>query len=80
MTESKTGVFQAEWKAPRLTPRQVKLTLIGVMFAMFLASLDQTIVATAIPRIMADLDGFDQLVNGERTILLLGTQAQNHIN
>jgi EmrB/QacA subfamily drug resistance transporter len=30
------------------------------MFAMFLASLDQTIVATAIPRIMADLDGFDR--------------------
>lgn len=60
MTESKAGAFQAEWKAPRLTPRQVKLTLIGVMFAMFLASLDQTIVATAIPRIMADLDGFDR--------------------
>lgn len=60
MTESKTGVFQADWKAPGLTPRQVKLTLIGVMFAMFLASLDQTIVATAIPRIMADLDGFDR--------------------
>ncbi len=30
------------------------------MAAMFLASLDQTIVATAIPRIMADLDGFDR--------------------
>lgn len=28
---------------------------------MFLASLDQTIVATAIPRIMADLDGFDRV-------------------
>jgi len=31
------------------------------MLAMFLASLDQTIVATAIPRIMADLDGFDRV-------------------
>ena len=30
------------------------------MFAMFLAALDQTIVATAIPRIVADLDGFDR--------------------
>lgn len=49
-----------DWKDPGLTPGQIKLTLIGVMFAMFLASLDQTIVATAIPRIMADLDGFDR--------------------
>ncbi|HIF71122.1 MAG TPA: DHA2 family efflux MFS transporter permease subunit [Dehalococcoidia bacterium] len=60
MAESKAGPFQEEWKDHGLTPRQIKLTLIGVMFAMFLASLDQTIVATAIPRIMADLDGFDR--------------------
>lgn len=61
MAESKDAPFQGEWKDPGLTPRQVKLTLIGVMFAMFLASLDQTIVATAIPRIMAELDGFDRV-------------------
>lgn len=66
MSETKVGSeanavpFQIEWQDPGLTPRQVRLTLIGVMFAMFLASLDQTIVATAIPRIMADLDGFDR--------------------
>jgi EmrB/QacA subfamily drug resistance transporter len=30
----------------------------GVMLAMFLASLDQTIVGTALPRIVADLGGF----------------------
>ncbi|MBN4064786.1 MFS transporter [Dehalococcoides mccartyi] len=60
MAESSDAPYQAEWKDPGLTPRQIKLTLIGVMFAMFLASLDQTIVATAIPRIMADLDGFDR--------------------
>jgi EmrB/QacA subfamily drug resistance transporter len=60
LAEAKAAPFQAEWKDPGLTPRQIKLTLIGVMFAMFLASLDQTIVATAIPQIMADLDGFDR--------------------
>jgi len=60
LAESKAEPFQAEWKDPGLTPRQIKLTLAGVMFAMFLASLDQTIVATAIPRIMADLNGFDR--------------------
>ena len=55
MTQTNPGSFQVEWNNPGLTERQVRLTLIGVMFAMFLASLDQTIVATAIPRIMADL-------------------------
>lgn len=61
MAEAKGAPFQEGWKDPGLTPRQIKLTLIGVMFAMFLASLDQTIVATAIPRIMADLNGFDRV-------------------
>ena len=60
MDEAKKAPVHSEWKDPGLTPRQIKLTLIGVMFAMFLASLDQTIVATAIPKIMADLDGFDR--------------------
>ena len=32
----------------------------GVMMGIFLASLDQTIVGTAIPRIVADLGGFDR--------------------
>jgi len=60
LSEAKAIPFLGDWKDPGLTPGQIKLTLIGVMFAMFLASLDQTIVATAIPRIMADLDGFDR--------------------
>jgi predicted MFS family arabinose efflux permease len=61
LAQTNPGSFQVEWNDPGLTDRQVRLTLIGVMFAMFLASLDQTIVATAIPRIMADLDGFDRV-------------------
>lgn len=44
----------------RLPRRQVLLTMAGVMLALFLASLDQTIVATAMPRIIADLEGFDR--------------------
>ena len=60
MSESKAGVDAGEWQGPGLTPRQVRVTLVGVAFALFLASLDQTIVATAIPRIVADLDGFDR--------------------
>lgn len=43
----------------RSLPRQqVVITLGGVMLAMFLASLDQTIVGTAMPRIITDLGGF----------------------
>ena len=34
------------------------ITLVGMMLAMFLGSLDQTIVGTAMPRIVADLGGF----------------------
>ncbi|MFC2003848.1 MDR family MFS transporter [Chloroflexota bacterium] len=44
---------------PRSIPRrQVVITMTGVMLAMFLSSLDQTIVGTAMPRIISDLGGF----------------------
>ena len=32
-------------------------TLVGILLALFLGALDQTIVATALPRIVADLNG-----------------------
>jgi EmrB/QacA subfamily drug resistance transporter len=41
-----------------LPRRQVVVTLAGVMLAMFLSSLDQTVVSTAMPRIISDLGGF----------------------
>ncbi|MFA5890383.1 MAG: MDR family MFS transporter [Actinomycetota bacterium] len=44
-----------------MTRRQVMLTFVGVMAGMLLAALDQTIVATALPRIVEDLHGFDHL-------------------
>ncbi|HJO82371.1 MAG TPA: MFS transporter, partial [SAR202 cluster bacterium] len=44
----------------QLPRRTVVLTMAGVMLAMFLASLDQTVVGTAMPRIIADLGGFDR--------------------
>lgn len=36
------------------------ITLAGVLLAMFLSSLDQTVVGTAMPRIVVDLGGFTQ--------------------
>jgi EmrB/QacA subfamily drug resistance transporter len=44
-----------------LSRRQVLLTFGGLLLAMLLASLDQTIVATALPTIVGDLGGLDQL-------------------
>lgn len=41
-----------------LPRREIIITLTGVMLAMFLSSLDQTVVGTAMPRIIADLGGF----------------------
>ncbi|WP_226915729.1 MDR family MFS transporter [Hymenobacter siberiensis] len=43
-----------------LTHRQKMLTLAGILLAMFLGALDQTIVSTALPRIVADLHGLDR--------------------
>ena len=42
-----------------LPRRQLILTVAGLMLAMFLGALDQTIVGTAMPRVIADLHGFE---------------------
>src|SRR3954447_22074488 len=50
--------------APELEPpsrRQVLLTFSGLLLAMLLASLDQTIVSTALATIVGDLGGIDEL-------------------
>ena len=43
-----------------LPRRQVILTMVGLLLALFLAALDQTVVSTAMPRIIAELGGFDR--------------------
>ena len=45
--------------AARLTRKRVVITMIAAMSGMFLASLDQTIVSTAMPTIVGDLHGID---------------------
>ena len=45
---------------PKLARRQVILTLAGLMLAQFLASMDQTVVGTALPKIITDLGGFSK--------------------
>jgi len=45
----------------QLTHRQILLVYSGLALGMLLASLDQTIVATALPTIVGDLGGLDHL-------------------
>jgi len=56
-----------------LDRRQVFITLGGVMMAMFLSSLDQTIVGTALPKIIADLNGFEHYTWVATAYLLTST-------
>ncbi|MGH8927267.1 MAG: MDR family MFS transporter [Acidimicrobiia bacterium] len=44
-----------------MTHRQILVVLSGLMLGMFLAALDQTIVATALPTIVGELGGLDHL-------------------
>ena len=57
------------------THRQVQVVLIGIMAGSFLAALDQTIVATALPRIVGDFGGVDQLAWIASIYLLTSTAA-----
>ncbi len=45
--------------ARRFSRRTIALTLMGTMLVTFISTLDQTVVGTALPRIGADLQGFD---------------------
>src|SRR5262245_1514153 len=45
---------------PQLDRCQLVVALAGVLLSILLAALDQTIVGTALPRIVAELNGFDR--------------------
>jgi len=55
-----TSAPPAEAPATSLSHRQILTILAGLMMGMFLAALDQTIVATAIRTIADDLKGLDE--------------------
>ncbi len=62
-----------DYEQPRYTKRETILTMVGVLMVMLLASLDQTIVATALPRVIADLQGFDRYTWVSTAYLLTST-------
>ena len=51
------------------------LTLGGIMMALFLSALDQTVVSTSMPRIVADLGGFDRFTWVTMAYLLASTSV-----
>ncbi|WP_084718656.1 MFS transporter [Streptacidiphilus carbonis] len=51
----------AQFGDAELTPRQLRLVFAGLMMALLLAALDQTIVATALPRIVGELHGLQHM-------------------
>jgi EmrB/QacA subfamily drug resistance transporter len=62
-----------DFEQPRYGRRDTLLTMAGVLMVMLLASLDQTIVSTAMPRVIADLKGFDEYTWVSTAYLLTST-------
>src|SRR5436190_18715627 len=58
-----------------MSHRQILLVLSGLMLGMFLAALDQTIVATALPTIVGDLGGLSHLSWAVTAYLLTSTAS-----
>jgi EmrB/QacA subfamily drug resistance transporter len=73
-----SSAVQAEYHTSglvRLTRPQLIGTMLGLLLSVLLASLDQTIVGTAEPRIIAQLSGFDRYPWVSTTYLLTSTLA-----
>src|SRR5689334_4301215 len=56
-----------------LPRRDLVLTVLGLMLTLLLSALDQTIVGTAMPRIIAELQGFDHYAWVTTAYLLTST-------
>ncbi|HLG62237.1 MAG TPA: MDR family MFS transporter [Ktedonosporobacter sp.] len=62
-----------DFEQPRYSKRDTLLTMAGVLMVMLLASLDQTIVSTALPRVIAELHGIDRYTWVATAYLLTST-------
>ncbi|MEU8618473.1 MFS transporter [Streptomyces sp. NPDC048623] len=58
---------------PALDPRRVRLVFVGLMLALLLAALEQMIVATALPKIVGELQGLDRMSWAITAYLLTAT-------
>ncbi len=67
------SVEPAEPDAPLMSRRQIMLVLVGLMMAMFLSSLSQTVVGTSMRTIADDLHGLDLQVWVVTAFLIVST-------
>ena len=77
-SDAKTGTTTHRTLAKEFeqrSPRQIFLVMSGVMLAMLLAALSQTIVATAMPGIIMDLGGFERYTWAATAYLVSSTVA-----
>src|SRR4051794_35148020 len=76
MAQTLSAPRQAPLTSYHELPRdRLILTIIGLMLTLLLSALDQTIVGTAMPRIIADLQGFDHYAWVTTAYLLTSTAA-----
>ncbi len=68
-----TEASPASVDMPVLTHRQILTVLVGLMLGMLVAALSQTIVATALPTIVGELGGQEQLAWVVSATLLAST-------
>lgn len=74
MTDTEAPTPPAPPPAP-MSRREILLVFVSLMLGMFLASLDQTIVATALPTIVGELGGLDHLAWVVTAYLLTSTAS-----
>lgn len=70
-----TGVETAAPAPGTFTHRQIQIILIGLLAGMLLSALDQSIVGTALPRIVSELGGLDHLAWVVTAYLLTSTAS-----
>ncbi len=74
MTSSSASPTPADdLEMPHYSRRETLLTMLSVLLVMLLASLDQTIVGTAMPRVIAELNGFEHYTWVTTAYLLAST-------
>lgn len=72
-TADQNAAAVQDWEQPRYSRRDTLLTMAGVLLVMLLGALDQTIVGTAMPRVIADLHGFSEYTWVTTAYLLTST-------
>jgi len=55
LTSDQSGKAVGDYEQPRFSRRETLLTMLGVLMVMLLASLDQILVSTAMPRMIVAL-------------------------